>query len=303
MIKNIEKQLDLLANEYFNTKKSVNKTQKENIVMDLFNLSIKFGDKFKYNKEYRLTDSNICDIVSDCIMKYNPSYKDGSSFTNYLSFMFSKKRQDFYRQESEYNAKNDSLNRKIKNSEDDNSYEVGEKISLDEQFLPQNKVEQNEMIALLLSGLPQMIINFLNCKNKKLANDDKKRWYSMFYTEDITWAVQSYNIKFFHERETFDTIRKTYLDFYMEKPCNTLKEIQITGFKPYSELVQDSKNPENKTIMHIDCNGELVFDSEVSRNYLDKIENIKIKKNSGARSNQLKAYKDMKKDLLKRLNA
>ena len=54
--------------------------------------------------------------------------------------------------------------------------------------------------------------------------------------------------------------------------------------------------------MHINKNGELVFDTEVCRNYLDKIENIKIKKNSGARSNQLKKYKEMKKALSKQLD-
>ena len=302
MIKNLEEQIDLLANEYFAIKNVSNKAKKENIVMDLFNLSVKFGDKFRYNKKYKLTDDNVYDIVSDCIMKYNPSYKDGSSFTHYLSFMFSTQKKQFEREYYKYYDRNDSLNREIKKSEDDKSYELGDKISLDEQLLPQNKVEQNEITTLLLSGLLQMIMDFYNCKDKNIANDDRKRWYSMFYTEDITWTVQSYDIKFFHEREAFDAMRKTYLDFYMEKPCNTLKEIQVTGFKPYQELVPDAKNPENKKIMHINKNGELVFDTEVCRNYLDKIENIKIKKNSGARSNQLKKYKEMKKALSKQLD-
>ena len=106
MIKNLEEQIDLLANEYFAIKNVSNKAKKENIVMDLFNLSVKFGDKFRYNKKYKLTDDNVYDIVSDCIMKYNPSYKDGSSFTHYLSFMFSTQKKQFEREYYKYYDRN-----------------------------------------------------------------------------------------------------------------------------------------------------------------------------------------------------
>ncbi len=282
----IKEDIDNQAIKWIEEKQKENNAVQDKCKMELFVLCMQYFDNIYDKNDSKFNDNYVIDAIIEAIEKFN--IQKSKSFFSYLSFIIDRRRKDSYRKENIYQKNKEkihkssqtiSLDDKYKTSSSDevDLYEVIENMDAvkPEEIVIKNEIKEseNETISLISLELAQMIIDFQNAKGKKFS-EQKKRWYSMFYTEDITWISKSLKIDFFHERDVFNTIRKSYLDFYMEDDCKTLQQIRDSEFKPYNVLVPEAINQENKSIMYIDSEGKMNFDSNVRKNYLIKCENI-----------------------------
>lgn len=174
--------------------------------------------------------------------------------------------------------------------------EEGEMEPIDNEGLktPDGSTEiiENDDVEDIIIAHFGLIINFWNHFKGHAANDNKFRWYQIFYTEDTTCAVKKelgvHPRLLKHEREIFQAIRKTYLDFYMKHECRTLDELFNTHLKTIAEILPG----------HARGNEEipLPLQAKISVAYLTECE--KVKATEGSRSQQHKTYLDTFKTIL-----
>ena len=72
-------------------------------------------------------------------------------------------------------------------------------------------------------------------------NPDKINYYRLFFTDGITNYIRSnpVHIFFAHERELFQAMRLSFLDYFLTWACRTLPAISESDTKLYGELVED----------------------------------------------------------------
>lgn len=90
-----------------------------------------------------------------------------------------------------------------------------------------------ELIALILS-LPQVL--------KGRANTSERvTYFKMFFTDDMVEAIHTYGVTsgyINHERDLFESINISFLDFFMSDICRTANEILHSRLKFYGEIVE-----------------------------------------------------------------
>lgn len=222
------------------------------------------------------------DVLAETLDKFDAARGEGK-FSHYLKFVWSRRKKDRLDDVSGREQQLDSIDRPV--SADGGGATVGD-------YIPGNAAddpaEQLQLSAPFLE-LTSMILNFADCHQGKAANETRRNWYRLFYTEDMTAALKIASMSFLHERDVFSALKQPYLDYYMAKRCETMAAIQATPLKPYCAVVPERAGRNEET--------PLPIPADVLLCYLEKCEGKKA--TAPARSNQKAVYDNEKRNMLK----
>ena len=198
-------------------------------------------------------------------------------FSHYLATIKKRRKVDESRKESK---KTVSLDISIS---DDNSLTRGDMVE-DKRSL--DPADQIPLLDSKLADLTAQILNFAERHHGKTANEVRRRWFRMFYTEDMTMACKETELAYVHERDIFAAMELDYLDYYMLRTCRRLPELSVMPLKPYHEIVPAQQSLEEPPI-------PLPADISIAFWQICKGE----RKTPAARSQQYKAYRTEVKEL------
>ena len=121
------------------------------------------------------------------------------------------------------------------------------------------------------------MLNFAQRHQGQAANERRREWFRLFYTEDMTQALKLMPLTFLHERDVFQAMKLPYLDYYMAKICRTGPQIAAAPLKPYSAVVPERAGTDTETPVPLPadvslsykrlCGGERVGASARSEQY------------------------------------
>ena len=221
----------------------------------------------------------VVDAFEEAMEKFDPQR---AQFSHYFAHLLGKRKVDAYRYEQRHSPTGISLETLV--GEDEQS-EL-------KDFLEDNTIPTPDSILARESfflELTSMILNFAQCHTEKSANEIRRNWYRIFYTEDMTHAVQSMEFHFHHERDMFAAMKQPYLDYYMSAPCTKMAQIQVTPLRPYCQVVPERVGRTEETPVPIPA--------DVSLSYLRRCEGKRVR--SSARSEMLKFYRGKEKELMR----
>lgn len=211
------------------------------------------------------------DAFEETYQNYDP---DKGVFSNYLSKVFKGRKTDHFRYDSRHAPSGDSLDAPVSTSED-NTLTLGD-------ITPSSTGDPEKMVMFESHyvELTTLVLNFFQNHTGRQANETRRRWYRIFFTEDMTLTYKTRPYVFSHERDIFKAMLLPYLDYYMSRPCRTGAEITFTPLKPYDEVVtaQEGNRAETK----------VPLPAQVSLAYLALCEGVSVTEE--ARSNQIKFY-------------
>ena len=196
-----------------------------------------------------------------------------TEFYNYLKYLRKKRREDANRARKRHDQIALSLDAPISEENE---------LTL-EDVVADIKAQDSGAVNRLngkLAELTAMILNFAQRHTGKSANETRRRWYRMFYTEDMTWIAQEVCVDIQRERDVFTAMELDYLDYYMVKKCRCLEAIRIGEMKPYHEVVPTESSMECTSIP---------LPANVSLAYWERC--LREKKSAAARSQQLGSYR------------
>ena len=216
----------------------------------------------------------VLDAFEEAMEKFDP---ERALFSHYFVHLLSKRKVDAHRYEQRHSPAGISLETP---TEEDEQSEL-------KDFLEDTTIRKPGDVLAFESSfleLTSMILNFTQCHTGKSANETRRNWYRMFYTEDMTHAVKSVEFHFLHERDMFAAMKQPYLDYYMSAPCTTGVQLRNTALRPYGQVVPERAGETRET--------PLPIPADVSLSYLRLREGIQA--GASTRSNQLKCYKEEK---------
>lgn len=229
-------------------------------------------------------------LLESCLRNFNP--QKGRNFCAYYTKCIEKRIIDASRKQNKYEFNTVSVDA-LKSEED--LRDGWDKYSDKMCYNTDDKFSITMEAAEHLNDLLGMILNFSNNHKGKSNNKNKKLWYELFYTEDITRFTKSAEFEeissHLHERDIFRALRHSYLNFYMSAICESLNEIAWTKLKNYEEILPDAV--ENEIGKEISSEK---MPAKVSLQYLKVCEHITV--GNSTRSNQKKFYDEDKKRLL-----
>ena len=131
-----------------------------------------------------------------------------------------------------------------------------------------------ELISLILV-LPERL-------NGQARNQTRINYFRMFFTDSMVDILHTEGemIRISHERDLFDAMNLSFLDFFMEEPCRTAREIIRTNLKLYGQMVKG--RPMNTP--------EQPLPNDVYMQYMQDVEGTKLK-SASAITNQRMAYR------------
>ena len=131
-----------------------------------------------------------------------------------------------------------------------------------------------ELISLILV-LPERL-------NGQARNQTRINYFRMFFTDSMVDILHTEGemIRISHERDLFDAMNLSFLDFFMEAPCRTAREIIRTNLKLYGQMVKG--RPMNTP--------EQPLPNDVYMQYMQEVEGTKLK-SASAITNQRMAYR------------
>lgn len=210
------------------------------------------------------------DSVLEALEKYDP---EKGPFSHYLKFLIGRRNTDAYRKQKRHAPDADSL---------DATFSEDNSLSL-EDVVSDRMAEDPGQIGRLegkLADLTAQILNFSQRHTGRSANETRRSWFRMFYTEDMTLVAREGVRTLLHERDVFTAMELDYLDYYMTKTCRRMKTLGVTRLKSYHEVVPEREGME-ETPVPLPADVSLAF-WQYCRGE---------KKGASARSEQYKAYK------------
>ena len=222
----VKQKLNELGNKYCNINPE-NSDERKTVFLEILGLSlILFSDK-----KFDTGDEKFIDNLIKAIDDYNTEKSKGKTLCNFLYNRLKSRLIDYYRKISVKENKEISLNSTISNSENEENKEFIDLLPSEEHNCNYIEIE-NDIIDIM-----GKVINFIYSKGNNLGTG-KRLWYSLLYTEDITYIAKKQNVNFSinNERELFDGINKEYLNYYMSKQCKNLSEIFFTLLKKYLDI-------------------------------------------------------------------
>lgn len=232
------------------------------------------------DREWERASMVFLDVFEEVCAKYSP---DRGPFVNYLSYLLKRRLVSAY-EAGNRNAPDGVSIDKEREDEDGGAMEQSEPSA------PlTDDPDWNATFDSYLAELTAMILNFSERHKDKTDNKERRMWYRLFYTENMTLAAQTTELSLHHERDIFTAMKLPYLDYYMSKVCRTIHTLSHTPLKPYEEVVLARKGKTKET--------KLPLPADVSLSYLQICENISV--GESARSNQMKGYKEEIKAMLR----
>lgn len=264
--KSLEKRLDQIAVQWVQTKREGNEALRQSLYAEIFELSFRLNDKSG--------EMWVLDAFLEATEKFEPEH---GLFSHYLSHILHKRKIDAYRYAQRHCPVSSSLDNPCG---EDGKGSMGGMIAGAEDPEPEHILQYEHPFIELTS----MILNFAQCHHGKQANETRRSWYRIFYTEDMTLAIKHREFHFLHERDVFAAMSQSYLDYYMSAPCITIKQVQMTPLRLYCEVVPEREGENQET--------PLPIPGDVSLCYLRIKQGISVE--MSARSNQKKYYKKEK---------
>ena len=269
-----KRKLEDQLNEAARRLKSENSTQAD--WASVWSLALKLVDKEN--------DPSVAviDAISECIEKYGPEKGD---FSNYLYFLVKRRKNTEYR-------KNQPLEQSVSLDTpvgEDGSSSLGDvtpdenAVSKESRIDEESRIDTDGYFAELIS----MVLNFSQRHTGKANNSSRRKWYRIFFTEDMTLVCKEHKLKYVHERDIFQAMLLPYLDFYMDGVCRTGQEIFAAPLKAYEEI--DPAHAGEK------APPRLPLPADVSLSYLNTVEGVRATK--PGRSNYLKFYREDKETI------
>lgn len=258
-----EARLNQVAEQWARLETDRNEAIRQSLYEEIFILVFQLYD---WSKE-----EWVVDIFEEAMRKFDP---DRRPFSHYISFLAARRKKNAH--EKKHSLAGISLDAA-----------VGEETStlMELQKAPESAEPERRFVweeAFL--ELTSMILNFTQCHTGKSANETRRNWYRIFYTEDMTLAVKSVEFHLLHERDMFAAMKQPYLDYYMSAPCATGAQLRNTALRPYGQVVPERAGEMGET--------PLPIPADVSLSYLRLREGTQV--GASTRSNQLKCYKEEK---------
>ena len=296
------KWLDKLGLEWYEASQTGNRVEKEFLQTKIF--TVLFNDFFhedekrenKKGKEYK--ENELLNATGEFFLcdldKFKPVIDEKETrFSSFLLSRLNYTKKDIWREDYEikknddYPLRLDEIDAKNKESGEGGSVLVktGEKNNLKNPM--DIYIDDESMYEMLM-----LIAKLQESLKGRQNNEAKKNYFRLFSTEYITYGVRISHgnsaIKK-HERDIFDALKKSFLDYYMREKCNTIEEIEHSEMKRHDEVEEGSTDQSEV---------EIPFSNKLYITYLDIIENNKIK--DSAISMQHTSYKELLGELLKK---
>ena len=221
--------------------------------------------------------------LEEAMTTYNASV---GPFSHYFSMLLKKRDIDSFRHNKVFNPADESLDREI-------SLQTGDTVTLGDAVPSDVDVEEDTVVRIRLLSMiveqTSLVLDFFHRHTGRAANETRRMWYRLFFTEDMTNVCKQAPSILEHPRDVFHAMDLGYLDHYMSKPCRTPSEVKRTPLKPYCDVVPDSDDPSTAWL-------EDDFPGDVSLFYL--LKTTGNKPGRSARSNQLKFYREEMRGLL-----
>ena len=93
----------------------------------------------------------------------------------------------------------------------------------------------------------------------KGISEERKTWYQMLYTEEMTDKYKNREYYFLSERDVFQAIAVDYLDYYMLKQCRSWYTVAVTPLKPYETIVPERAGRSEETKVPIPGDVSVAF--------------------------------------------
>lgn len=221
----------------------------------------KFSNYLKRCLKFRESDLNVQDATFQIFREVDPNTGKEVRWRKYAS----------------------SLNAPVggENSEDAGQFNLLED---KEAWRPFDAVESDYGNALLLQ-LAALMINLPERLHGKANNPIRMLYFRLFYTAGVTSFLKQdpaeVDVYSAHEREIFEAMKSSFLDYYMEESCRTVVQLAYGNLKRYGELV--SGRP-------MDQETELPIPGDVYLAYLERIKGHQAK--AAALSQQRTAFKE-----------
>lgn len=218
---------------------------------------------------YDDTSEAFLDALLEACEKYD---KEKGLFSHYLKYLLARRHTDAYRKQQRHAPDAESLDTAIS---DDNS------LTLEEVLADPYGNDPGQISRLdgKLADLTAQILNFAERHTGKSANEARRCWFRMFYTEDMTLVAKEGRPSLLHERDAFSAMELDYLDYYMLHPCRKMAELAVMPLKPYHDVVPARQSVEETP---------LPLQADVSLAFWDICRGVK--KGGSARSEQYKFY-------------
>ena len=149
-------------------------------------------------------------------------------------------------------------------------------------------LETKEAAQAFVVQMNSLITHFREHKPGKIANETNQMYDRLFYTADVTWMVKdSEDLRpafARHERDTFEAMNCSFLDFYMAQRCRTVPKLAATPLKPYCET--GLSHPDDYTETRLNGAGGTELErgyklpQDVYLRYLQDMEGKNIQKNT-----------------------
>ena len=271
--------LDSLVLKWSALPKEGNEAQRARLKNEIFILTYEL---YKNNSQYSCdTFDKFWDVFYTALKKFDA---EKGKFTHYLNTVLSMRKNDQYKKETVKKNTEVSWDDFNSSEQGDDENSSGEDRAMF-KVVPLDSTTENVVMEDSLIELTALVLNFSERHTGRANNEDRKRWYRIFYTEDMTMAFKScsFSCIYKHERDVFSSMHLDYLDYYMGKVCRTISQLSRTPLKTFGEVIPNY-NKEDKALQL-----PLPLPAGVSMAYF----HVK----DSARSNQLKFYREELKKL------
>ena len=191
-------------------------------------------------------------------------------FSNYFAFVYGRRKNDSFDDLLGRTQQVDSLDQPVGEEE---TASLGDICAAPDDTRPELRCEAEAPLAELTA----QVLNFAQRHQGQAANERRREWFRLFYTEDMTQALKLMPLTFLHERDVFQAMKLPYLDYYMAKICRTGPQIAAAPLKPYSAVVPQRAGTDTETPVPLPadvslsykrlCGGERVGASARSEQY------------------------------------
>lgn len=222
-------------------------------------------------------DGDITDAIISCITNFSA---DKGEFCHYLSSVLPRRKAGQAKKAFQKAGKEISLSAQVSAGDGDDCLTVEDLLTADTDV--GGEAEGRVYVSSLLVEMTSLVLDFYGRHTGHAANEGRRMWYRLFFTEDVTYVCKDEPRLLKHPRDVFQAMDLGYLDYYMSAPCRTPDEVGRTALKPYCQVVPGSDD-ERVTWL------TAPFPGDVSLFYLSKTTGTRPGRS--ARSNQLKSFR------------
>lgn len=212
------------------------------------------------------------DAFVEAYSKYDP---EKGPFSHYFSLLLNRRKKDAKRRRG-----HDSLDAPL-STDEETEQTLGD-------TLPAKAGGPEDVLLAeaVFAELTSMVLNFSENHTGRQANETRRMWYKIFFTEDVTHAYKTQTYAFSHERDIFRAMLLPYLDYYMAAQCRAGNQVSFTPLKPYGEVVPGRRGETGETPVPLPADVSLAW-----------LRHEGVQAGASARSNQRRSYEAEKREM------